>query len=414
MRRAAFYLFVLFIATIPAGNAFTLGSVGTANKFIGLAAGAAWILAGLTESASMRRPRGFHRLSIGLLLWALLSVIFWSEETQGVETTIPLLIAMVVIIWDLFRTSRAVDIAVQAYVAGSLLASMSLLFNYRFGRDLTFTSIGEVSADLGVVERFASSGADPNSIGIMLAAGLAFAFYLLARQSFDSPLLLWVNRATIPLALLSIGLTGSRTASVALVFALLYGLSKVGSLGTQQRFAAVALLTIGIVGFQQLLPDLTMSRILSTVDNIGAGSFGDRELIWEQGIALFAQHPVIGVGAFSFAESIPIRQAAHSVPIAVAAELGMVGLVLLGSAAVLAAQSALRSRRRDDSVWLFQLMILATGALTLSWHFNKFLWLILSLVVAAGAEIRVSPWEQAATRMKNRPSHRRDRSPIVR
>lgn len=413
MRRTAFYLFVAFVATLPLANALAFGTVGSSNKLIGLAAGGAWLVMGMSPGATMRRPAGFHRVSIALLLWAIVSLIFWSEETTGVETTIPLLIAMIVIVWDLFRTPHEIDIAVQAFVVGTYLAAVNLLYNYGFGRDINFDTLGSrgiINAEVGVADRFAAAGTDPNELGIMLVAGIAFATYLQAKNAFDHAVLKWINISFIPIGLLSVGLTGSRTSIVALVPALIYMLSKVATIDARKRFGAVVLITIGVLSFQQFLPELTLTRILSTADSISSGSFGDREFIWQEGIELFAENPVVGVGAFSFSENAPSQQSAHSVPIGIAAELGMVGLVLFAAAVGLTLGAALRSWRRDDAIWLAQLAIWGAGALTLEWQYNKFTWLILGLIVSAGANLRSNRWQETADRTAARMRRQRERA----
>ena len=78
MHKLALYLLWAFVATIPLNSALNLGAVGSANKFIGLGAGGAWIALVLARGR-FRHLTGFHVVLLSLMFWALLSLVFWSE-----------------------------------------------------------------------------------------------------------------------------------------------------------------------------------------------------------------------------------------------------------------------------------------------------------------------------------------------
>ena len=117
-------------------------------------------------------------------------------------TTLPFLAIMVVMFWDQLRTEWSVDAAVQVFVIGVLAASASLIYNF---------SSGVVVIDAVYVERYSARATDPNELGVMLGLSVAFAVYLFTKESAGWPWLKWLNVLAIPVGVLSIGLTGSRS-----------------------------------------------------------------------------------------------------------------------------------------------------------------------------------------------------------
>ena len=73
------------------------------------------------------------------------------------------------------------------------------------------------------------------------------------------------------------------------------------------------------------------------------------------------------------------------------ADLGVVGLVLFAVVVFYAIRAAVIMRKRGESLWLALLLISLPGVLTLSWTYEKYPWLVLSMVVAAAAARNPAP-----------------------
>ncbi len=82
----------------------------------------------------------------------------------------------------------------MAYVLGGYIAAFGTFMVYR--------------RDAGVLRRFAAGGVDPNDLAMTLALALPMAWYL--GMTYRQPLLRWVCRGYLPVAVVAIGLTGSR------------------------------------------------------------------------------------------------------------------------------------------------------------------------------------------------------------
>jgi hypothetical protein len=128
-----------------------------------------------------------------------------------------------------------------------------------------------------------------------------------------------------------------------------------------------------------------VTRHLASAEGSGRYQF------WETGLDAFAEHPVRGVGAAGYESywaqngSVPyyIRDA-HSLPVELAAELGVVGLLTLLAFLGIAVAAALRSRGADPAVTAGCLAVIAAGgasaAIDWSWELPA---AFLPVVVAA-------------------------------
>ena len=157
MKRLAYLVALLLIFVIPWENTVEVRDIGTISRFIGLFAGAIWLLAVVVEG-DVRRPNLYVVLVTGFVAWNALS-LFWSIDP---ETTVELvftyiqLLVLVFILWDLFRTTPAIRAGLQAYVLGAWVALGSILFNMVIGRH-------------GAVNRYTVEGFNADHAGLLLA-----------------------------------------------------------------------------------------------------------------------------------------------------------------------------------------------------------------------------------------------------
>lgn len=169
----------------------------------------------------------------------------------------------------------------------------------------------------------------PNSFAASICYSLPLTWAMI-RSQFES---VWLRRFLWTygcLAFLAIVMTGSRSGMVTSLLFLLIIL-----LGTSRKFAAILLISIAITLSWQVMPDYLQTRFLSTfVDDVGPesarASAEGRMIGFNQGISLFIDNPILGVGPGNYPLSWDIRMNAHNIYGQLLGELGLLGLVSFG------------------------------------------------------------------------------------
>jgi len=235
-----------------------------------------------------------------------------------------------------------------------------------------------------------------NLLALYLNLGLAIAFllYVVVRGGLAKFLLL----ITMPLLLLTLGLTLSRTGLIVMMATLVL----VGYRLLRQR--GILMLTMGgaaICLLAFVLPDTFWSRagtILPSIERQN-DTFGMRVRIWQSGIRMVEDHPIFGVGPANF-KLVLARYSrgamateqlnAHNAYVVVAAETGLPGLALFlgilatGAISVHRVVRSARAAGREDlalcgiMVETMMFVILCTG-ITMTVEGMKILWIVFGL-----------------------------------
>jgi O-antigen ligase len=124
-------------------------------------------------------------------------------------------------------------------------------------------------------------------------------------------------------------------------------------------------------------------------EQVAEGDLNGRMAIWRAGLDVFARTPIAGVGQGGFGKAVSgalhAEVTAHSTLLPIAAELGLVGLVLFMGAFA----SALRGQARaasDERALAFGLVATwLVGSATLYWELRKTTWFVLLVAAALGA-----------------------------
>ncbi len=175
------------------------------------------------------------------------------------------------------------------------------------------TGVGWTGIPLGEEGRVQYVGIfnDPNDLGLLFVATLPMAFFL-ARQAGALMKLAWWSGAA--LMLYGVYLTNSRGAMLAvLVVAGIYIWHKRG------LFTAGTLGLVGLVAMQAL------SSRMTELD-AGEESANGRVEAWYEGLHMFLENPVFGVGAGNFTDYNELT--AHNSFVLVLAETGFVGYII--------------------------------------------------------------------------------------
>jgi O-antigen ligase len=124
--------------------------------------------------------------------------------------------------------------------------------------------------------------------------------------------------------------------------------------------------TLNLAAIERSEQVSVVSERLATLGRSNAVGGDPRLRIWDTGLQMATDHPLLGVGADNFPnastayglrdESGGTFDHAHDVPLTVAAELGLPGLIALGFLAFWVGRLVLRGvRRRDDGLDLLAL-----------------------------------------------------------
>ena len=372
MRTVAFWLSLMMIFMISWEDMIHLGDL-TLARVTGLLVAGFWILTVLV-TGKFRKPHPFHLAIALFVLWSVLSVL-WSVDVD--RTVVRLLtyfqlVGLVFILWDLYASSAAMKAGLQAYVLGTYVAAGSIIANYLGGTEL-FTG------------RYTATGFNVNAVGLTLALGIPVAWHL-AVSGDDSKMaqrLRLANYLYIPVAVLAILLTASRGSLIAASPAILLVVATLPRLRLYQGVLILAALIGALFALQTLVPQASLERLATTRSSIAEADLGGRVTIWRQGIAVFSEHPLIGVGSGAFSSAVESGMSSHNTFLTAMVEVGMIGFVLLAIIAGIVVYQAIRHPKWDARFWLTVLLVLALGNLVHNWVDRKATWLFLSMVVVS-------------------------------
>lgn len=369
MRRIAYLLLLATLTSIPFEDVFKLPGIGTLARVFGLMTFAAWGLSAFSRG-TMRRPHLFHTFAYGFVVWVGLS-LFWSLDTtstiERIETFLQLM-ALSVVAWDLLDSRAAINAAIQSLVLGLWVAAGSLFLNFAQGAEAYYG-------------RFAASGADPNYMSLLLGLGIPLAWYLWLHPGHRMFRLL--NILYLPVALVGMGLTGSRGGFVAGFVAIGYVLSTMRRLTFAGFIGLLIAVGAAIGAVSSIVPDTAVDRIASVGDEITEGDLNGRAGIWLEARDAFIERPLIGIGAGASRAALPTGKVGHNVAITVGLELGFVGFVLFAGMIAVALRTAAMTNQPDRRLWFVLFTIWAVGSLSLSLETRKITWLLVSLMVLA-------------------------------
>jgi hypothetical protein len=378
LRKIIYWLSLVFIFMLPWEGVIQLpGGVGTAAKFVGLTVGALWLV-DVVVTGRLRKPDAFLGATCIFVAWNALSVL-WSAapgQSIGQVATFAQCLGFVYVLWDLYRTRAAVLAGLQAYVLGVYVAVGSAAANY-FSANPFYTHY----------ERFSPGLTHPDGFGFMVAMGIPIAWYL-AGPAGTSKLSLTrvVNYAFIPTAFVGIAFSGTRSAAIAAVPGMAFGLASLTRLRLSARIAVFVLLTAALFFLLPVVEPLKSFQRMGTIRaEATEGDLNGRTNQWSEGLDAFSEHPALGVGANMYRSVNSLGHVAHNSFLSVLVQLGLIGFVLFGIILIIVVIYAFLQPRWDRNFWLTLLSVWAIGAFTLTWEDRKTTWLFLGLVVASAA-----------------------------
>jgi O-antigen ligase len=378
MRKIAFALSLIAIFMIPWEGMIRLPGLGNGSKVMGFVVAAFW-MATVLFTGRLRRPVAFQIAAGVFVLWNAVSV-FWSTDpnrSMAHVLTWAQLVVLAFILWDLYTTRAAVLAGLQAYVLGAYVAVGGAVFNFLFGSPF-YTPF----------QRFSPGDTNPDGFGFIVTLGIPVAWYLAGSKNSTQRSHLWklFNYSYIPAAFLGLALSGTRTAMIAAIPGMAFGLASITRLRLSARVAILLFLSAAVlILLPEVQPLRSFQRLGTTVGELTEGDLNNRTNNWRQGLASFTEHPFIGVGSNMYRSVNTLGKVAHNSFISVLVEVGLIGFVLFGIVMMIAITQAWGQPKWDARFWLTILLVWAIGASALSWEYRKPTWLFLSLLVASAA-----------------------------
>src|SRR2546426_5875175 len=372
MSNAAFRLLWCFVFVLAWDSFSGVPVFGSIPRLVGFGVSAFSVLY-IVARRRIRPLSWFHAFAVLFVLWAGVSS-FWSIDPEATRTrflTYLQLLVLVWLIWEVAWSPERQGALLQAYVLGVSVAAVVTVHGYVWG----------VPVEEG---RFSALSFNPNELGMILALGLPMAWYLSLSQQHQR--VGWIWRLYLPLGVTAILLTASRGAFVAALVALVIIPWTLGRLRLRTKVALYALSAGTLFAATHFVPETSLARLQTIRADVAAGYFGGRGAIWIAGLEVAQEHPIAGVGAGAYSAAVEqtlfFGWGAHSVPLAILVENGIVGLLLLlgAVAAVTTPVKHLPPLQRRFSIVL--LLAVAVASLSGEWEDRKAFWFVFGVLAA--------------------------------
>jgi O-antigen ligase len=374
MRKIALVLLWLYVFTVP-WDVVAFPGVGTFSRLVGLLAIAAGLLTTLAE-ARFRKPGGVIWAGAAFTAMAALSLFWTVDYNLTVERvwSYAQLLASVWLIQELTRTKGQLRAMFIAWCLGGFIPMVGLLMSFVEDRAL-------------VAGRFTSEGAlyfNANDMGLTLVLGIPVAWYLTRDQNRWVRLMSAIYVAVAPLGVV---LTGSRGSFLAGLVALAIIPLTIRAFSFRLYATLAAVLVVGGFITVRYVPESSWARLLTIQDEVsGGGTMSGRTDIWNAGLSVAFDNPILGVGAGAYAPAVmPVlhyAKTSHNSLLSITVEQGLVGLTLFVAILGGCTLVILRLSGVDRALWAVTAIAWLIGAMSVGWETRKLTWLLVGLLAA--------------------------------
>jgi O-antigen ligase len=366
----------VLVLIIPLENMFVFEGVGTITRFIGAFCMAMALIAVIIEKRG-RRLGGMQAAFGVFLLWSM-ATFLWTlnyEQSQKAIVTLSQLFAFVWLIWEFAQDERHQRGLMRAYVFGAMISVWTTVNAFIQGQATYYM-------------RYSTRGFDPNDLGLTLALAVPMAWYLALHS--EGRWSRWLYRLYLPASFMAVGLTASRSAFIAMLIGSVYVFWSAIRLSIMQRVVLWAAIVAGAWGVLQFIPKASWLRLATIGAELTSGSLGGRVGIWRDGLRIFLDNPLCGVGVGAFRSGLLLTQrtyeaAPHNLFLSILVGQGLIGLLLFFQVLFSAMRGLGSMPVLTRRMWLVVLLTWATGVMTLGWEMRKPTWLILGLLAVMGS-----------------------------
>jgi O-antigen ligase len=243
-----------------------------------------------------------------------------------------------------------------------------------------------------ITKRFAAGGGDANDFAMTLALAIPMAWYIGSVHERG-----WVRlicRGYLPVAIVALGLSGSRGGMIATMVALLIVPLSMHHLTPGKLVTAIVMLGLSGALAIAYTPETLIERLGSTGTEVTTGGLSGRLKLWKAGLQAYEEHPIMGYGSGYFKSAItPIlgtaSQVAHNSYISLLVEHGIVGWTLYMSMLVMVFLAVMAQPPPERRFGLVLLACLMTAMLPLTWEDRRPTWFVLSTLLGFCCAARV-------------------------
>lgn len=381
MRRLSFALLVIFVFTIPWQTALAkLSPLGWTSSMLFMAVVLMSTVVTCVAEGRIVRPPAFVYVAFSFVCWQL-TTYFWSvNPSLTLNRVFFAMMPMLAVVWlvtEFGVNEHKRNVLIQAFVLGCIVLALMIVQAYLSGQAQS-------------ENRYAPSDFSLNESADMLAAGIAMALLVIGANSRTRVLFVF-NIVYLPLGLLSVVLTGSRSGFVLAMGAMLGVLIVIWKARVFFRIAWLLLfvgvsvgLFIGMSNSPRLQVDI--DRVTFSTGRASIGTLTGRTIIWSTGMGRFATHPLTGTGAGTFKigsqTELGAPWSAHSIFVETAAEGGIIGLGLLLALAITAVKPVLVQRSYRTYLQLILFLVLIGTSLVANFTTLYSLWFGLAILSA--------------------------------
>jgi O-antigen ligase len=274
------------------------------------------------------------------------------------------LFLMALFLQQTIRSWQTYCCVLRSFIAGCSVTLGGLVFNVLAG----------VQQGDG---RYSAPGFDPNDLAGQIALSIPLASYLAFKVASGA---IWF-RLYLPVAVVGVLLTGSRAGLIILLLACTYpALCLLRRTKHSQLGIVIAVLCMACT-IHYVSPKVSFHRFATIGEELSRGDLNGRGTVWKNGLQLFRENPVFGIGAGGFSGSVSgnLRIAAHNTYLEVLVEHGIVGLlVFLGIVFGLLWRTK-KFPAEERMLWRVVIGAWMLLVMTLSWENREYTWLIWAL-----------------------------------
>ncbi len=366
--KATLFVTLLFVFLIPWGNVIFDGFIrvfGMASLGLGLIT--------LIVHGTHQKYSFFHLFFLMFGCWLVFSLMWSPDYYAGQESavTVVQLVLISFLISLILDTKDKIVIAYQSYVLGVFIASSLILYNFLNG------------IQYGNDDRYSLINYEVDGISIILALSVPMSAYLVTQ--YKSKILNILNVVVIPLTVIAIFLTGTRTASIAAAVGIMYWFYTKRNANYKVKIVFIVFFVASVVVLFSFAPQDSVDRIFSSGKSLSSGNLNYRTVIWGASLDQWKESPIVGNGIGSLAYVLSPAHvqygSAHNTFIQILTETGIVGFTLYIFILLSILYYIFKSPIKEDKAFMLALLLTALLCqLTMNTMKDKEAWFVLTML----------------------------------